>query len=39
MPSVIMDEHECPVTKLNGGLSQLHSAAAAAIAWLTNYRC
>jgi len=32
----------CPVTKLNGGLSQLHSAAAAAaaaavIAWLTNY--
>jgi len=27
----------CPLTKLNGGLSQLHSAAAAAIAWLTNY--
>jgi len=28
----------CPFTKPNGGLSQLHSAAAAAdIAWLTNY--
>jgi len=28
----------CPLTKLNGGLSQLHSADAAAIAWLTNIR-
>ena len=27
----------CPLTKLNGGLSQLHSADDAAIAWLTNY--
>jgi len=27
----------CPLTKLNGGLSQLHSAGDAAIAWLTNY--
>jgi len=27
----------CPFTKLNGGLSQLHSADDAAIAWLTNY--
>ena len=27
----------CRLTKLNGGLSQLHSADAAAIAWLTNY--
>jgi len=27
----------CPVTKLNGGLSQLHSADDAAIAWLPNY--
>jgi len=26
----------CPFTKLNGGLSQLHSADDAAIAWLTN---
>ena len=26
----------CPLTKLNGGLSQLHSADDAAIAWLTN---
>jgi len=26
-----------PLTKLNGGLSQLHSADDAAIAWLTNY--
>jgi len=25
----------CPITKLNGGLSQLHSAVAAAIALLT----
>ena len=27
----------CPFTKLNGGLSQLHSADDAATAWLTNY--
>ena len=27
----------CPLTKLNGGLSQLHSADDAAVAWLTNY--
>ena len=27
----------CPLTKLNGGLSQLHSADDAATAWLTNY--
>jgi len=27
----------CPLTKLNGGLSQLHSADDAAITWLTNY--
>ena len=27
----------CPLTKLNGGLSQLHSADDEAIAWLTNY--
>jgi len=26
-----------PVTKLNGGLPQLHSADDEAIAWLTNY--
>ena len=26
----------CPLTKLNGGLSQLHSADDAAIAWLTK---
>jgi len=27
----------CPLTKLNGGLSQLYSADDDAIAWLTNY--
>ena len=27
----------CPLTKLNGGLYQLHSADDAATAWLTNY--
>ena len=27
----------CPLTKLDGGLFQLHSADDAAIAWLTNY--
>jgi len=27
----------CPLNNLNGGLSQLHSADATAIAWLTNY--
>jgi len=27
----------CPLTKPNGGLSQLHSADDAAVAWLTNY--
>ena len=27
----------CPLMKLNGGLSQLHSADDAATAWLTNY--
>jgi len=27
----------CPLTKLNGGLSQLHSADNAAIAWLTDH--
>ena len=27
----------CPLTKLNGGLSQLHSADEDAISWLTSY--
>ena len=27
----------CPLTKLNGGLSRLHSAAEDAVSWLTNY--
>ena len=27
----------CPVTKLNGGLSRLHSADEDAVSWLTNY--
>jgi len=27
----------CPMTKLNGGLSQLHSADEDAVSWLTNY--
>ena len=27
----------CPVTKLNGGLSQLHCADEDAVSWLTNY--
>jgi len=27
----------CPLTKLNGGLSWLHSADEDAVSWLTNY--
>jgi len=27
----------CPSTKLNGGLSQLHSADEDAVSWLTSY--
>jgi len=27
----------CPVTKLNGGLSRLHSAGEDAVSWLTSY--
>ena len=27
----------CPLTKLNGGLSRLHSADENAVSWLTNY--
>jgi len=27
----------CPLTKLNGGLSQLHSADEDAVSWLSNY--
>jgi len=27
----------CPLTKLNGGLSRLHSADDDAVSWLTNY--
>jgi len=27
----------CPLTKLNGGLSQPHSANEDAVSWLTNY--
>ena len=27
----------CPPTKLNGGLSQLHSADEDAVSWLTSY--
>ena len=27
----------CPLTKLNGGLSQLHSADKDAVSWLTSY--
>jgi len=27
----------CPLTKLNGGLSQRHSADEDAVSWLTNY--
>ena len=27
----------CPLTGLNGGLSQLHSADEDAVSWLTNY--
>ena len=27
----------CPLTKLNGGLSRLHSADEDAVSWLTNY--
>ena len=27
----------CPLTKLNGGLSRLHSADEDVVSWLTNY--
>ena len=27
----------CPLKKLNGGLSRLHSADEDAVSWLTNY--
>ena len=27
----------CPLTKLNGGLSRLHSAEKDAVSWLTSY--
>ena len=27
----------CPLTKLNGGVSRLHSADEDAVSWLTNY--
>ena len=27
----------CPLTKLNGGLTRLHSADEDAVSWLTNY--
>jgi len=27
----------CPLTKLNGGLSRLHSADADTVSWLTSY--
>ena len=27
----------CPLTKLNGGLSRLHSADEDAVSWLTSY--
>jgi len=27
----------CPLTKLNGGLSRLHSADKDAVSWLTSY--
>ena len=27
----------CPMTKLNGGLSRLHSADEDAVSWLTSY--
>jgi len=29
----------CPLTKLNGGLSRLHSTDKDAVSWLTNYVC
>jgi len=37
MISHIVDS--CPLTKLNVGLSQLHSADNEAVAWLTTYGC
>jgi len=36
MMSHIIDS--CPLTKLAGGLSKLHSADDDAVAWLTNWR-
>ena len=28
----------CPLTRLNGGLSRLHSADEDAVSWLTNFK-
>ena len=30
-------DESCPLTKLNGGLSWLHSADEDAVSWLTSY--
>jgi len=34
MPHIV---ESCPLTKLNGGLSRLHSADEDVVSWLTNY--
>ena len=34
-PSHIVES--CPLTKLNGGISRLHSADEDAVSWLTSY--
>jgi len=31
------DVESCPLTKLNGGLSRLHSTDEDAVSWLTSY--
>jgi len=36
-PVAIFFVESCPLTKLNGGLSRLHSADEDAVSWLTNY--
>ena len=34
---IIIIVESCPLTKLNGGLSRLHSADEDAVSWLTSY--
>ena len=37
LPSFTTNVESCPQTRLDGGLSKLHSADDDAVAWLTSY--